>query len=610
MHFPSSLKKSLIFGVLFTLLLNSIVQGDPLPADMTEQFKKAFLNRSDEDRKAKLLNILDKTNALGDLSKIILMPEWQFIEGNKRISDINGEIRTAVIQKFKTNGLQLLKDGKDDARVDLAILIGETASANLVDETSESLDQLAQRSRYLRSELSSLSPQLALLTKSNYERLVIASITALGKIESKSELFAVTISNLMEIKPSNTLAIRRAAAESLKTRLSTVSQLLKQIRVVRERDNLDLINDLLSTSKLCFPLGVKALRDKDFVVREQGTLACKQATSTLAEVDYIIPTREAEMTLLERPDIITQRVKSFRDALTSEIPLIKAFRDSMRELTDHATNFEADLVVRVASLDVAEDIVVIRKKLIEFESILNKLDILAGNPTPPSPKLITYDIIPDGNEFKEIIQDLIMVLSDPNLRVRLNGVDIIEGFLSMQDITERIINEKELFLFRKLASVAANDNNLMVKYAAVRALGRSAPLKPEITVPVLAKCLTEQDLDIRIEAAKALKKYGKEGAKAIPSLNKMIARGDADSRIAMMNTVVGLGTDGSPTLESVAKNLESEEAKVRIKAAETLGKFGKLAEAQIPSLQKSLKDEDSNVRNAASSALLKIRFGS
>jgi len=115
MHYPSSLKKSLIFGVLFTLLLNSIVQGDPLPADMTEQFKKAFLNRSDEDRKAKLLNILDKTNALGDLSKIILMPEWQFIEGNKRISDINGEIRTAVIQKFKTNGLQLLKDGKDDA---------------------------------------------------------------------------------------------------------------------------------------------------------------------------------------------------------------------------------------------------------------------------------------------------------------------------------------------------------------------------------------------------------------------------------------------------------------------------------------------------------------
>lgn len=603
-------KKQVLFGLFITLCLNSLIQADPFPVDPTELFKRTFLNRGDEDRKSKLLIILNKTNALGDLSKIILMPEWQYIEGNKRIADINGEVRTAVIQKFKTNGLQLLKDGQDDARMDLAILIGETASANLVDETSESLDQIAQRSRFLRAELSTLSPQLALLTKTKNPKLIIAAVSALGKIESKSDLFAQTISDLMEIKPENTLAIRRAAAESLKTRLGTVSQLLKQIRVVRERDNLDLVNDLLTTSKLCFPLGVRALKDKDYIVREQGTLACKQATSTLAEVDYIIPIREAEMTMLERPDIIAQRTKSFRDGLAFELSLINSFRDNMRELTDHATNFEADVVVRVASLDVVEDLVVIRKKLIEFESILNKLDALAGNAPNPNPKLITHDIIPEGNEFKEIVQDLIMVLSDPNLRIRLNGVDIIEGFLSMPDITARIINEKDLFLFRKLASIATTDSNLMVKYAAVRALGRSAPLKPEIAVPVLAKCLLEEDLDIRIEAAKALKKYGKEGLKALPSLEKMIASGDSDSRIAMMNAAVSLGTDGSPTLGEVAKNLQSEEPKVRIKAAETLGKFGKLSEAQIPKLQKSLNDEDSNVRNAVSSALLKIRFGS
>ena len=603
-------KKSILLGLFITLCLNSLIQADPFPIDPTELFKRTFLNRGDEDRKTKLLIILNKTNALGDLSKIILMPEWQYIEGNKRIADINGEVRTAVIQKFKTNGLQLLKDGQDDARMDLAILIGETASANLVDETSESLDQIAQRSRFLRAELSTLSPQLALLTKTKNPKLIIAAVSALGKIESKSDLFAQTISDLMEIKPANTLAIRRAAAESLKTRLATVSQLLKQIRVVRERDNLDLINDLLTTSKLCFPLGVRALKDKDYIVREQGTLACKQATSTLAEVDYIIPTREAEMTMLERPDIIAQRTKSFRDGLAFELSLINSFRDNMRELTDHATNFEADVVVRVASLDVVEDLVVIRKKLIEFESILNKLDVLAGNAPNPNPKLITHDIIPEGNEFKEIVQDLIMVLSDPNLRVRLNGIDIVEGFLSMPDITARIINDKDLFLFRKLASVATTDTNLMVKYAAVRTLGRSAPLKPEIAVPVLAKCLLEEDLDIRIAAANALKKYGKEGLKALPSLEKMIANGDSDSRIAMMNAAVSLGTDGSPTLGEVAKNLQSEEPKVRIKAAETLGKFGKLSEAQIPKLQKSLNDEDSNVRNAVSSALLKIRFGS
>ena len=610
MQLLSCSKNRIALGLLMVFCVNTFIHAEPFPIDSTELFKRTFLNRGDEDRKNKLLIILNKTNALGDLSKIILMQDWQYIEGNKRIADINGEVRTAVIQKFKTNGLQLLKEGKDDAKIDLAILIGETASANLVDETSESLDQIAQRSRFLRAELSTLSPQLALLTKSKNPKVVIASVMALGKIESKSDLFAASISDLMEINPANTLAIRRAAAVSLKTRLATVSQLLKQIRVVRERDNLDLVNDLLTTSKLCFPLGVRALKDKDFIVREQGTLACKQATSTLADVDYIIPIREAEMTMLERPDIIAQRTKSFREGLGFELPLINSFRDNMRELTDHATNFEADILVRIASLDVVEDLVVIRKKLIEFESVLNKLDTLAGNVPNPKPKLITHDIFPDGNEFKEVVQDLIMVLSDTNLRIRLNGLDIVEGFLSMPDITARITNEQELFLFRKLASVATTDSNLMVKYAAVRAIGRSAPLMPEIAVPVLAKCLLEEDLDIRIEAAKALNKYGKEGAKAIPSLEKMIAHGDSDSRIAMMNAVVSLGTDGSPTLGAVAKNLQSNEPKVRIKAAETLGRFGKLAEAQIPTLQKSLRDEDSNVRNAVSSALLKIRFGS
>ncbi len=610
MQLLSCSKNRIALGLLMVFCVNTFIHAEPFPIDSTELFKRTFLNRGDEDRKNKLLIILNKTNALGDLSKIILMQDWQYIEGNKRIADINGEVRTAVIQKFKTNGLQLLKEGKDDAKIDLAILIGETASANLVDETSESLDQIAQRSRFLRAELSTLSPQLALLTKSKNPKVVIASVMALGKIESKSDLFAASISDLMEINPANTLAIRRAAAVSLKTRLATVSQLLKQIRVVRERDNLDLVNDLLTTSKLCFPLGVRALKDKDFIVREQGTLACKQATSTLADVDYIIPIREAEMTMLERPDIIAQRTKSFREGLAFELPLINSFRDNMRELTDHATNFEADILVRIASLDVVEDLVVIRKKLIEFESVLNKLDTLAGNVPNPKPKLITHYIFPDGNEFKEVVQDLIMVLSDTNLRIRLNGLDIVEGFLSMPDITARITNEKELFLFRKLASVATTDSNLMVKYAAVMAIGRSAPLMPEIAVPVLAKCLLEEDLDIRIEAAKALNKYGKEGAKAIPSLEKMIAHGDSDSRIAMMNAAVSLGTDGSPTLNAVAKNLQSNEPKVRIKAAETLGRFGKLAEAQIPTLQKSLRDEDSNVRNAVSSALLKIRFGS
>ncbi len=610
MQIQSYAKNVQLYVLSLTLCFNSISLANPFNPDKVEEFKRAFLNRSDEDRKGKLINIVNNTNYLGELSKIIMLPEWQFIEGNKRISDINGEVRVAAIEKFKVKCLALLKNGQDVEKIEVAILVGETAFANLIDETSESLDQIAQRSRYLRAELGNLAPQLALLTKSKNETLIIASVTALGKIESKPDLFASTISNLIELNPSNTPAIRRVAATSLKTRLGTVGQLLKQIRVVRDRDNLDLINDLLATSKLCFPLGVRALKDKDYIVREQGTLACKQSTSTLVEVDYIIPTREAEMVMLERPDIIGLRVKGFRDALNAENDLIKAFRDNMRELSDHSTNFEADPMVRVASLDVMEDLVIIRKKLIDFEGILAKLETQAGMPVNLNSKLITHDVIPSGDEFKKILEDLFMVLSDPNFKIRLNGVEILEGFLSMPDITDRILKEKDINLFKKLASVANSDQNLMVRYASIRAMGRSAPLLPEIAIPVLSKSIQEEDLDIRIEAARSLKKYGKDAVKAIASLKKMLPKGDSESRIAMMQAVVALGTEGSPTLEAVAKNLESEDYRVRIKAAETLGRFGKLALSQVPALQKSLKDEDPNVRNAASSALLKIRFES
>jgi hypothetical protein len=137
MQLLSCSKKQMALGLLMAFCVNTFIHAEPFPVDSTELFKRTFLNRGDEDRKNKLLIILNKTNALGDLSKIILMPDWQYIEGNKRIADINGEVRTAVIQKFKTTGLKLLKEGEDDAKTDLAILIGETASANLVDETSE-----------------------------------------------------------------------------------------------------------------------------------------------------------------------------------------------------------------------------------------------------------------------------------------------------------------------------------------------------------------------------------------------------------------------------------------------------------------------------------------
>ena len=605
-----SLSKTMSALVVSLFVFNQAILAAPLDSDTLEDFKKVFQNRGDIERKSKLLTIVNKAKSLGELSKIVMLPDWQYIEGNRLIADSNLEVRTAAIKAMKNRALEIISKGGDEEKIEVAILVGETAVANLNDETSEYLDQIAQRSRYLRTELASLSPELAKFTKSSNEKLKIESILTLGKIETKPEMFATVVEDLLIDKPSNTTKVRRAASESLKIRIGVVGMILKQIRVARTQDNFDLVKDLLTSSRLLFPIAVRALRDKDDLVREDALVACKQSTSTLVEVDYIIPNREVEMVALERPDIIALRLKDFRDGLKGEEGLIQAYRDNIRELTDHATNFELDINVRIASLDVLEDLGFIRKKLILLEENLNRLENLAtGNFKAPS-RLITFDILPTNKDFNAVIEDFNEILLDKNPKIRLNGAETLEIYLSMPDVVDRIIKEKEGILFRNLARMASNDPNFLVQYTAIRALGRTAPIQSEISVPALTRALAHDDLDVRIEAAKSIKKYGSRALSCLPTLEKVTAEGDPESRMVMMQAITSIGTEAAPALDSVAKNLEATDPRVRIKAAETLGKFGKLSTKQIPALQTRLQDNDPNVRNAVSAAILKIRFGS
>lgn len=606
------LKHSLCFFLLTisSLACGSLAQAAPLETDTLESFKKQFTNRADVERKSKLLATINKSTSLGDLSQIVLLPEWQQVEGNKLIADANHDVRSHVIKVFKTRALDILTKGTDSERIEVAILVGETAFANLTDETSEYLDQIAQRSRYLRTELAGLSPELAKHIKSENETLRKEAILTLGKIETNPELFAKSVAELLSEKPSNTVKVRRAAAESLKIRIGVVGLLLKQIRAARNQDNFDLVKDLLASSRLLFPIGVKSLRDKDDMVKESALAACKQSTSTLVEVDYIIPIREAEMVALERPDIIGLRLKEFRANLQTEEGLFLAYRNNIRELASHATSTELDTNVRIASLDILEDLAFIRKKMILFEDNLNRLENLAtGNNKAPA-KLVTFDILPTGGDFNAVIDDFISLTSEKNNKIRLNATETLEIYFSMPDVVDRIFKIKEGEAFKKLAALASTDQYLLVQYTAIRAIGRTAPLNSEIAVPALTKALAHEDLEVRIEAAKALKKYGSKALSALPVLEIVTAEGDPESRIIMMQAIASIGTEAAPILGAVAKNLESLDSHVRIKAAETLGRFGKLSTSQIPALQARLQDQDPNVRNAISAAILKIRFGS
>ena len=115
MQLLSCSKKQMTLGLLMAFCVNTFIHADPFPIDSPELFKRTFLNRGDEDRKNKLLIILNKTNALGDLSKIILMPDWQYIEGNKRIAThLRRKDKNAYGGLIKHNWRALIEQARDD----------------------------------------------------------------------------------------------------------------------------------------------------------------------------------------------------------------------------------------------------------------------------------------------------------------------------------------------------------------------------------------------------------------------------------------------------------------------------------------------------------------
>lgn len=208
---------------------------------------------------------------------------------------------------------------------------------------------------------------------------------------------------------------------------------------------------------------------------------------------------------------------------------------------------------------------------------------------PPSP----VDAALQGT-LKAMIDDL----SDPDYRVRLSAVDVLET------LGKRAEPAMPALITR------LSDSNKFIRWASARTLGRLAPQRAEEVVPQLSKMLDDrEDPSVRITAAYALEQYGPAAKGAVPLLARVINRGDKDYVIAILHTIQGIGTDAAAALPNVAWVMRdrSQPSSVRKAAAETLGRFGDLATNQLPSLRAVMNnDPDTDVRNAASAAVLAV----
>jgi HEAT repeat protein len=138
-------------------------------------------------------------------------------------------------------------------------------------------------------------------------------------------------------------------------------------------------------------------------------------------------------------------------------------------------------------------------------------------------------------------------------------------------------------------------------------IGKIGPVNPELTVPLLARLLTDPDLDVELSAANALGLYGPAAAPAVPALATAVGAGDTERRVAAIHALQGIGKeDSKPAIPALTSALSDADPRVREAAAEGLGLFGREARSATAALERALTDIEAGVRKAAAGALLSI----
>jgi HEAT repeat protein len=714
------------------------VEAKPLPPNGVEEFRALLLQdrslSADEasaasalvERRRELRKAADQLPSLGEVTRVLLLPEWSSAEFDEfdspvPLEKVEAAARQRGDEEFQRDVQKLLKmGGEDPSRVvgaisaqlkrDLRQLLLERlekrlrfylgssrttdriAAANLVSDTmgnarrqdnqepvSGSGEQRGSSSNslYLRQRLRNLAGDLQKLTREADAQVQVASVRALSNLEGD---VAATVSNLQPLLTSrqNSLTARRAAATAFAHMVDIVYQ---RIQADKSRPQ-----PPLRSLERIFPAAASGLGDTDPEVRRSCLEACQEAATALDELvgdrnvslenmavyrpllravaksvpdlnlgarDSVPELRVAACHLLETLALITQKVrrldetpllpprpepikpdkKSGKDVKKSSRPPARGARRPASQPSQWAVGRSressgTEARVPVGSRDLQPQTGTILLTPVPLREAATapavtlerpvKLPVIRQTSLSRSPargvQPVAFlarqiDELPPPKpleleaSLRETVNAMIAGLSDPDYRVRLASVDVLETF-----------GERAVPAIPAMVK-ALGDTNKFVRWSAARTLGRLAEPaterdQAEKVVAGLMRLLNDrEDLSVRITAASSIEQYGPAAKEAVPLLARVINRGDKDFIIAVLRALQGIGTDAQPALPNVAWILRSREqpSSVRVEAARTLGRFGALAKGQLRGLREIMvSDPDEAVRDAASSAVLAI----
>lgn len=150
---------------------------------------------------------------------------------------------------------------------------------------------------------------------------------------------------------------------------------------------------------------------------------------------------------------------------------------------------------------------------------------------------------------------------------------------------------------------ACQDESLVVRRRAVRAIGFIGPVAADDALPMLLMATEDDEASVSLQALATLGDFGPAAAPAVPALVSALWTGDVRRRAV---AGVALNRVGPAAVPSLVSSLSHPSSEVRAKVAHILGTFGLAAREACAHLRELLADRDEHVRERAAAALSMI----
>ncbi len=166
------------------------------------------------------------------------------------------------------------------------------------------------------------------------------------------------------------------------------------------------------------------------------------------------------------------------------------------------------------------------------------------------------------------------------------------------------VAEKPVSDERVVAALAkcVADEDAELRYFAIDALGKIGPAAKSST-PTLKIALQDADPRVRLRAALSMARIDPQERSFMPAVVNSMREGDG-------NTLLEIGTMGPSAawaVPTLAELVSHPLPQVRVLAAHDLGRIGPEASGALPALQRAMQDSNPAVKRAAEEATKRIR---